>query len=124
MTAVRQGLGLAALLFALLGCDLGIHRLSGPLEDRVVCAESGDRFYLCLDEPGIDSPRWTAVCDDGDVDVSIDHRKDTVKAEIRVHRGFDGPATVTFRRRPVRGVAAKEFVVMLYKRTGDAAFWE
>lgn len=117
---------LAALLMlaGVAGCDLGMHWITGPMEDRVIRASSGDRFYLELEEGGVESRRWSAKCDDPDVSVSIDHRDSAAKVEIRVHRGFDGPAAVTFRCRQRSGEPPRGFTISLYKRTGDVAFWE
>jgi len=115
------GLVLAAVLS---GCDFGVHWVTGPMEDRVLRAESGDRFYLQLEEGGPEGRRWSATCKDSDIDVTIDHQEDCAKVEIRVHRGFDGPSMVDFRCRRRNGALVKEFTISLYKRTGDAAFWK
>ena len=111
-------------LVGVAGCDLGMHWIANPMEDRVIRTSSGDRFYLELDEGGIESRRWSAKCDDPDVGVRIDHQDAKAKVEIRIHRGFDGPAAVTFRCRQRSGEAPRGFTISFYKRTGDVAFWE
>lgn len=122
---VRMVVGAAVLACGLLGCNfLCRHWLSGPLENRVIRTETGERFYLDLDEEGGMAGRWSATSDDRDVSVMIDHGCSPAKAEIRVHRGFDGPAVVTFKRCREGGAPLKEFSIMVYKRTGDVAFWE
>ena len=46
------------------------------------------------------------------------------KVMIRIHRGYDGPSTVTFAlKRPGEKTPEKSFTVTLFRRTGDAAFW-
>jgi len=117
-------LAVLALTAVLAGCDFGIHWVTGPMEDRVLRAESGDRFYLRLEEGGSEGCRWSATCKDPDIDVMVDHQGDCAKVEIRVHRGFDGPSMVEFRCRRRNGALVKEFTISLYKRTGDAAFWK
>ena len=109
---------------SLVGCDLGRHWLADTPCDQVVKAESGDRFYLTLAEEPASGARWSATSDDRDVTVAVNHRLGQAKVEIRVHRGFDGPATVSFSCRQKSGEPPKGFSVVLYKRTGDVAFWE
>lgn len=108
----------------LVGCDLGRHWLSDTPRDQVVKAESGDRFYLTLVEDSVVGARWSAKSNDRDVTVEVAHRPGKAKVEIRVHRGFDGPATVSFTCRQKSGDSPPGFSVVLYKRTGDVAFWE
>ena len=108
----------------LVGCDLGRHWLSDTPCDQVVKAESGDRFYLTLAEDPVVGTRWSAKSNDRDVTVEVAHRPGRAKVEIRVHRGFDGPATVSFTCRQKSGDPPPGFSVVLYKRTGDVAFWE
>ena len=107
-----------------------------PGETQVMRVQSGDRWYFTLDEGGPDC-RWDCVCDDSDVEVTIDHEycgdeSDRVsygraKVRIRVHRGYDGPSTIRFFCRKCRdrkGAPDRPFTICLYRRTGDAAFWE
>ena len=119
-------LATCALLAAcgLVGCDMGRHWLSDTPCDQVVKAESGDRFYLTLAEDPVVGARWSAKSNDRDVTVEVSHRPGKAKVEIRVHRGFDGPATVSFSCRQASGDPPQGFSVVLYKRTGDVAFWE
>jgi len=124
MTRLWRGAVATALLVVLVGCHGGLHWLSAEDGDQVVKAQSGERFYLTLEENRSVGERWSATCDDGDVSVKLDHRDDCAKAEIRVHRGFDGPSVVTFTCRRPKGQAPRQFKVSLYKRTGDVAFWE
>lgn len=110
-------------LVAAAGCDCGMHWISEPERDRVIRVRTGDRYYLTLDER--DGDRWSAKSDDTDATVTLDHRGDcTVKAEMRIRRGFDGPATVTFTCRRRAGMPPKTFTVSFYKATIDRAFWE
>lgn len=106
------------------GCDLGRHWLAEAPCDQVVKAESGDRFYLTLAEDPVSGARWSAESNDRDVTVEVAHRPGKAKVEIRVHRGFDGPATVSFSCRQKSGDSPPGFSVVLYRRTGDVAFWE
>jgi len=120
---------LAGALTAVLlgGCATGVHWISDPERNRVIRVESGDKWFLTLDESNADersSLRWTATSDDGDVTVRIRHGEGEAKATIDVGPAFDGPATVVFRLcRPGRREAAKTFTVVCYRRTGDSAFW-
>ena len=123
MNLVR-GIAALCLVVTLGGCDFGQHWLAAADGDQVVRASSGDRFYLTLETDPLQGDRWSATCDDSDVTVSLDRREEKTKAEIRVHRGFDGPATVTFTRRRNHETQPKRFSVVLYRRTGDVAFWE
>jgi len=119
LSSVIVGVVLAV---GLSGCDFGRHWVTGPLEDRVLRAESGDRFYLHLEEA--DGCRWSATSDDSDVEVTIDHRDGSADVEMRVHRGFDGPSMVTFRCRERGKKQPRTFTISFYRRTGDAAFWK
>jgi predicted secreted protein len=126
---------LAASLFS--GCAFERHYFEiEPGKNQVVRAESGDRFYLELEENRTTGYEWVATCDDSDIDVKIVHEDGdgedgivgaggVAKVEIRVHRGYDGPSVVRFRyKRAWEKRAAKEFKVTFFKRTGDTAFWE
>jgi len=122
---LRLGCVLTAVVLALsAGCNAGLHWLSAEDGNQVVKAQSGDRFYLTLDENRSVGERWSAVSDDADVTVSLDHREGCAKVELRVHRGFDGPSVVTFTCRRQKGLPPRQFTVSLYKLTGDRAFWE
>ena len=112
---------LAALAFA--GCSVERHRLSGEGRNQVVRAESGDRFFMDLDES--DGCRWSAKSNDPDVEVILDRADGVAEVTIRIHRGYDGPSAVTFScRRHGEEIPSRKFAVTLYKRTGDVAFWE
>ena len=118
-----------ALVALLSGCAFG-HRFWAvkPGVDQVIRVQSGDRVYFEMEEGAADGI-WDFTCDDPDVAVSIDHeRKDAAaglaKVVIRIHRGYDGPSTVTFaQKRPGAKTPQKSFAVTLFRRTGDAAFW-
>ena len=117
-------------LFALLaGCAFG-HRFWAvkPGVDQVLRVQSGDRVYFEMEEGAADCT-WDFTCDDPDVTVAIGHeRKEcaaagVAKVMIRIHRGYDGPSTVTFVQKRKGNTPDKSFTVTLFRRTGDAAFW-
>ena len=130
-------LAIAALALAC-GCEgVGGRVIENPGRDQVLRVVSGDRIYFDLKENVTTGYMWDYVCDDPDVEVTIDHvSADTsgvragapglAKVCIRIHRGYDGPSNVHFvYRRPWgKGRPAKDFDIGLYKRTGDVAFWE
>lgn len=130
---------LAAVAVALLcGCEgIGYYVIRDPGTSQVLRVVSGDRLYMDLEENVTTGFMWDCVCDDSDVEVSIDHETGdssdgrcgapgVAKVRIRVHRGYDGPSTLCFRyrRQWEKGPPAREFTITLYKRTGDVAFWE
>jgi len=126
------------LVFSLLlfGCTWNRHYISSPGESQAIRVEAQDRFYMDLEENATAGYRWYGKSNDPDVDVIIDHKSGTggrgrvgasgtASVTIRVHRGFDGPAAVTFTyKRSGEKDPVKKFTITLYKRTGDAAFWE
>ncbi len=139
----------SALALALCGCRMDRMTIREPVSDRVIEVESGDRFYVELEENTTTGYRWEASCDDDRnlVDVFVKHISPETQApspeprdprpllcgapgkaevSIRVHRGFVGPATVEMkyaraheRERPIRHV---KFV--LWRRDGDVAPWK
>jgi len=114
---------LAAMLATVVaGCASGM-RFSAirPGVNQALRVESGDRLFFDLDESGRE---WDFECDDPDVSVSIAHRDGTARAELHIHRGYDGPSKVVFFRRDKNGKGSDRFVLTLFRRTGDAAFWE
>jgi len=130
---------LSACLFGLLvlcGCSLGRHDIACPGVSQTIRVQSGDRFFMDLEENVTTGYRWQATSNDPDVDVIIDHKpaKDSegrvgvpgrAQVTIRIHRGYDGPSAVTFRyMRPWESAPAREFTITLFKRTGDCAAWE
>lgn len=130
----RLVVALSLLMFV--GCDFQTRRvLEDGAVDRVLRVRSGDRLAFAMEENATTGYLWQWLCDDGDVEVSVRHvagdaagglvgAPGKAQVEIRVHRGFDGPATVRFRyRRSWEKGAAKEFTVLLYRETGDRAFW-
>lgn len=136
---VASAAALLALAAALAGCQ-GLDRrfVPQPGENQVMRVQSGDRWYFTLDEGGPNC-RWDCVCDDPDVEVTIDHEDcgggdgsgrvsyGRAKVRVRIHRGYDGPSTIRFFCRKCRdrkGAPDKPFTICLYRRTGDAAFWE
>ena len=115
---------LAASAFA--GCATG-RRFSAvePGVNQVLRVTSGDRVFFEMEEDASTDGLWEFVCDDNDVDVEIAHAGRVAKVEIRIHRGYDGPSTVTFSCRRANAVKpSRRFTIALYRRTGDAAFWE
>lgn len=121
----------------LLGCNIVWRRvLANPDRDQVIRVESGERIYFDLEENASTGYLWDFVCDDPDVEVTIDHEPGESGAgvvgapghadvRLRIHRGYDGPSTIRFRyRRPWEAKPAKEFTISLFRRTGDCAFWE
>lgn len=126
-----------ALALLLSGCQMSDRRaLANPGENQVLQVASGDRFYFDLKENTTTGYSWDFSCDDPDVEVTIDHQPGgsgevcgapgRAVVLIRIHRGYDGPSSVRFfYRRPwEKGPPAKEFTIALFRRTGDAAFWE
>lgn len=133
--------GTAALLALLAWCAPGCHVdrrhfAVVPERNQALRVQSGDRLVFDLDENMTTGYSWTATCDDDDVDVTIRHVPGSsadglvgvpgvAKVEIRIRRGYDGPSAVRFRyRRPWERDADREFVITLFKRVGDTAFWE
>jgi len=113
-----------ALLLSLVGCSTERHTITSPGKSQVIRVESGDRFFMTLDEDPASDGRWSARCDDSDVEVSIEHVAGKAKVLIRIHRGYDGPSAVVFSCKRGSQRPSKTFTITLYKRTGDCAFWE
>ena len=123
-------------VLALCGCNMAMRTTLEGEQNQVVRVESGERLYLEMKENATTGFRWEATSDDPDVEVRLEHvapdcsnglcgAPGKVKAEIRIHRGYDGPSVVTFAyRRPWEKKPIKSFAVTLYKRTGAVAFWE
>lgn len=135
---MKKFLASAALAALLCGCEgIGYRVVENPGENRVMRVVSGDRIYFSLPEIRESGYMWDYVCDDDDVSVTIDRdeslKRDKTSASsleanvrIRVHRGYDGPSTVTFalRGKKANEPPVKEFTITLYRRTGDVALWE
>ena len=100
------------------------HYLSGDGKSQVIRVESGDRFFMTLDEDATAGGRWSAACRDPDVEVRVEHKSGAAEVMIRIHRGYDGPSAVTFTCRRGAQKPTKSFTITLFKRTGDCAFWE
>ena len=69
------------------------------------------------------------------MEVTIDHERGgpddgfarRANVRVRIHRGYDGPSTIRFFCRHCRtgkGARCHPFTLSLFRRTGDAAFWE
>ena len=131
-----QILAAAVLSAALAGCASGMRFSSvRPGVNQALRVVSGDRIFFEMKENASTGFRWDCTCDDPDVEVSMDRvppkKRDvngapgSVRVEIRIHRGYDGPSAVTFvLKRPGSGQVAERFTLTLFKRTGDAAFWK
>ena len=132
---------LIVLAAALAGCRLDRMTIREPVTDRLVEVESGDRFWVELNENVTTGYRWEASADDFRelVETQVKHIPAEQKggepvcgapgkAEvlIRVHRGFVGPATVTLRYvRPWEpDKPARTVRLVLWKRDGDVAPWK
>ncbi|MBQ3344178.1 MAG: hypothetical protein IJG84_19930 [Kiritimatiellae bacterium] len=115
-----------AAALALAGCSSGRRFLAvEPGVSQALRVASGDRSFFEMEEDATTDGLWEFVCDDNDVDVEIAHAGRVAKVEIRIHRGYDGPSTVTFSCRRANAVKpSRRFTIALYRRTGDAAFWE
>ncbi len=115
-----------AAALALAGCSSGRRFLAvEPGVSQALRVASGDRIFFEMEEDAKTDGLWEFVCDDNDVDVEIAHAGRVAKVEIRIHRGYDGPSTVTFSCRRANAVKpSRRFTIALYRRTGDAAFWE
>lgn len=111
---------------AVAGCASGMRFSSvRPGVNQVVCVASGDRIFFSMDEDAASGMRWECTCDDPDVEVFMSRSTRSVRVEMRVHRGYDGPSAVTFvLKGPGPGRVSGRFTVTLFKRTGDTAFWE
>ena len=114
----------AILLPVLVGCSMERHFIASPGTSQAIRVESGDRFFMDMDEEASSGYRWRATCNDPDVEVRIVHEPGTAEVTIRIHRGYDGPSVVTFTYGRKGEPPRKSFTVTLYKRTGDCAFWE
>lgn len=127
----------AVALWALAGCNMVMWRtLDNTGQNQVVRVESGDRLFFELEENATTGYLWTAKSDDADVEVKLEHiaadgsdgrcgAPGKVKVELRVHRGYDGPSAITFAyQRPWEDKPIRSFVITLFRRTGDAAFWK
>ena len=114
----------AIILPALVGCSMERHFIASPGTNQAIRVESGDRFFMDLDEETLAGYRWRATCNDPDVEVRIEHEPGTAGVTIRIHRGYDGPSAVTFTYGRKGEAPTKKFTITLYKRTGDCAFWE
>ncbi len=138
MRSLFTVLALCASSAFLCGCEgIGIRHISDPGRSQVLRVVSGDRIYFDLKENVTTGYEWDFICNDSDVEVTIDHfgadaddasagAPGLAKVRIRIERGYDGPSTVRFvyRRKWESAPPAKEFTITLYKRTGDVAFWE
>ena len=115
-----------AAALALAGCSSGRRFCAvEPGVNQALRVASGDRIFFEMEEDAKTDGLWEFVCDDNDVDVEIAHVGRVAKVEIRIHRGYDGPSTVTFSCRCANAVKpSRRFTIALYRRTGDAAFWE
>ena len=139
MARLRIAAALAAV--ALAGCRMDRMTIREPVTDRFVEVESGDRFWVELEENTTTGYTWEVeVSDERNlVETSVRHipyeapvgeealcgAPGTAEIMIRVHRGFVGPATVFFRYvRPwERDRAAREIKFVLWRRDGDVAPW-
>lgn len=118
---------IAWLALGLGGCSLGRYWVSDPAQDRILRVEQGDRYYFSLEEPADSACRWSATSNDKDVEVLVDHDADDEEADvrIRIHRGFDGPAEVTFRYGRKSGEPEKIFVISCFRTTwNNDSFWK
>ena len=125
------------------GCRMDRMTIREPVTDRFIEVESGDRFWVELEENTTTGHCWEASTDDFRqlVDTQVKHipgERQTRDGEalcgapgkaevlIRVHRGFVGPATVILKYvrpwepdKPVRTVK-----LVLWRRDGDVAPWK
>ena len=116
---------LLSALALLAGCQMCLDRtLDNPGRSQVVRVDNGDRLHFTLD--GADGAAWSAAVDDPHLEVRLAPLSaGRTPVEVRVHRGFDGAGSVRFRlKRPGAERAEREFVLSLFRRTGDVAFWE
>ena len=124
LSACQKMAACAIILPALVGCSVERHVISSPGKSQVIRVESGDRFFMTLDEDAAAGGTWRATCNDPDVEVRVEHEPGKAEVLILVHRGYDGPSAVTFSLRRGSQKPTKTFTITLYKRTGDCAFWE
>ena len=133
-TAVWGVLSSLAAAIALTGCAFERHYVKDAGVNQVLQVQSGDRWYMDLEENASTGYQWSGDCDDKDVEVKIAHlpaESELVGApgkasvEVCVHRGFDGPSSVNFEyRRPWEKAPLRSFSLQLFKRTGDEGFWK
>ena len=116
---------LASVMTGAAGCAFGM-RFSAisPGVNQTLRVENGDRLFFDLAESNARVHEWDFKCDDKDVTVSIAHKGDIAHVELRIHRGYDGPSKVVFFRRGLHGKESERFILTLFRRTGDTAFWE
>ena len=131
-----KSFGLALLLAALFaGCNMVWRKiLPNPGTNQVVRVEKGERLYFDLEEDVDAGYRWDFTCDDPDVEVTMDHAAPdggdagrelgTAEVRIRIHRGYDGPSAIRFFYKSNGKAVEKSFIITLYRRVGDYAFWE
>lgn len=109
------------------GCRMDRMTIHEPVGDRVIEVESGDRFFVELEERQAAGYVWEASCNDDrdSVDVTIRHLQNAAEVAIRVHRGFVGPSTVEMVQ--IKSLDRLDIVrrvrFVLWKRDGDVAPW-
>ena len=130
----------AALVLA--GCRTDMHTFREPVESQIVEVESGDRFWIELEENPTTGFSWEVDCDDfrRKVEIHSEYIEPCRGGEggmlcgapgirrisVRVRLGFTGQALLSMKyRRPweTKVPPAREINFMLWKRDGDVAPW-
>lgn len=142
MNRTATVMALAAFCFLLAGCRMDRMTIREPVSDRFIEVESGDRFWVELEENTTTGFSWTVASDDFRelVETYVRHipcepgpdeearcgAPGKAEVMIRIHRGFVGPATVVMKYarpwEPDRPARTIKFV--LWKRDGDVAPWK
>ena len=124
------------------GCRMDRMTIREPVTDRFIEVESGDRFWVELEENTTTGYRWEVSSDDFRelVETYVKHipyepeegeeircgAPGKAEVMVRIHRGFLGPATLTMRYvRPWEpDTPARTVKFVLWKRDGDVAPWK
>lgn len=122
----RMALGAFLVLGSLFsGCAINMAMIDvSKGESMAIRTEPMIRHYFTLNDES--DAKWEVKSDDPDAEVTQERvRAGISKVRIRIHRGFDGPATVNCRLVEEKDRAVRrEFNLMFYKDIGDRAFWK
>ena len=142
MQRASQVLSLVSLILLAAGCRHDMHTLKEPVESQIIEVETGDRFWIELDENPTTGYQWQIDCDDFRHKVEINSYFEPCRdgeiedglcgaggkriVSVRVRLGFTGECTLsmTYLRPWEKDVKpAREIQFVLWKRDGDVAPW-